>query len=225
MDELELRLAAKRELEKKEALFKEVHHRVKNNFQVVSSLLSIQSRTVPPDLRSHFEESLQRIEAIGLLHEKFYRGQHVETVDLTDYLRELLGAAIAAFGVQDRVTGRVQGSPVHFDLDTGTPLALLAGEVISNACKHAFPADRGGEIVITVEEANGQIHIRISDDGVGKSTDDVPAKSGMGQRLIANFVQQLNGTSRYVARQGGGTNFELILPPPTIIESSHATFQ
>src|SRR5215212_3056184 len=122
MDELELRLAAKREVAKKEELFKEVHHRVKNNFQIVSSLLSLQSRSVPPDLRRHFEESLQRIQAMGLLHETFYRGQHAETVDLTSYLRELVETTIAAFGLHERVIGRVQGSSVHFNLDTGTPL-------------------------------------------------------------------------------------------------------
>ena len=217
MDELELRLAAKREIEKKEALFKEVHHRVKNNFQIVSSLLSIQARAVPVELRAHFEESLHRIQAMGLLHEKFYRGLHVETVDLTGYLHELVNAVIGAFGVEDRVTGRVKGPPIHFNLDTGTPLALLAAEVISNACKHAFPDTRQGKIIITVREAGEQVRLRIADDGVGSGTPGGEfVKGGMGQRLITNFVQQLNGTSRYEARKGGGTIFEVTLPSPRI---------
>jgi two-component sensor histidine kinase len=215
MDELELRLAAKREVEKKEALFQEVHHRVKNNFQIVSSLLSIQSRTVPPDLRPHFEDSLQRIRAMGLLHETFYRGQHIETVDLTGYLRDLVETIVAAFGLQGRVTARIEGPPVHFNLDTGTPLALLAAEVISNACKHAFPSERAGQIAVTVEEADEQVKIRIADDGVGKpDTHQAATTSGMGHRLISNFVQQLNGSSRYMKREGGGTSFELSLPAP-----------
>ena len=217
MDELELRLAAKREVEKKEALFKEVHHRVKNNLQIVSSLLSIHARTVPVELRGHFEESLQRIQAMGLLHEKFYRGQHVETVDLTGYLQELVDAVIGAFGVEDRVTGRVTGPPIHFNLDTGTPLALLAAEVISNACKHAFPGGRQGEIAITVQEAGERVRLRIADDGVGAdSAGGAATSNGMGQRLITNFVQQLNGTSKYDARRDGGTVFELDLPAPPI---------
>ena len=224
MDELELRLAAKREVEKKEALFKEVHHRVKNNFQIVSSLLSIQARTVPVELRSHFEESLQRIQAMGLLHEKFYRGQHVETVDLTGYLQELVDAVIGAFGVEDRVTGRVNGPSIHFNLDTGTPLALLAAEVISNACKHAFPGGRRGEIVITVQEAGEQVRLHIADDGVGADTTG-GTSSGMGQRLITNFVQQLNGTSKIEARRDGGTVFELDLPAPPINTQAQAFAQ
>lgn len=217
MDELELRLAAKREVEKKEALFKEVHHRVKNNFQIVSSLLSLQSRTVPPELRRHFEESLQRVQAMGLLHETFYRGQHAEAVDLTSYLRELVVNIIAAFGLHDRVTGRVEGASVHFNLDTGTPLALLAAEVISNACKHAFADERSGEVVVTVEETARYVRIRIADNGVGKQNiSEAVVSTGMGQRLISSFVQQLNGSSRYVAREGGGTVFELSLPAPAL---------
>ena len=190
-----------------------MHHRVKNNLQIVSSLLSIHARTVPVELRGHFEESLQRIQAMGLLHEKFYRGLHVETVDLTGYLQELVDAVIGAFGVEDRVTGRVKGPPIHFNLDTGTPLALLAAEVISNACKHAFPGGRQGEIAITVQEAGERVHLRIADDGVGAdSAGGAAGKGGMGQRLITNFVQQLNGTSKYDARREGGTVFELTCP-------------
>jgi two-component sensor histidine kinase len=217
MDELELRLAARREVEKKEELFKEVHHRVKNNFQIVSSLLSLQGRTVPPELRRHFDESLQRVQAMGLLHETFYQGQHAETVDLTSYLRELVETTIAAFGLHERVIGRVEGSSVHFNLDTGTPLALLAAEVISNACKHAFPDERKGEIAITVEEEDREVRIRITDNGVGKQNTGKTARTtGMGQRLISNFVQQLNGSSRYLTPDRGGTTFELILPSPAL---------
>jgi two-component sensor histidine kinase len=129
MDELELRLSAKRAVEKMEVLFKEVHHRVKNNLQIVSSLLSIQSRTVPPDLKGYFDESLRRIHSMGLLHERFYQGNHVDSVDVTAYLRELTHSIIDAFGLRDRVDARVEGPLTEINLDTGTALALLAAEV------------------------------------------------------------------------------------------------
>jgi two-component sensor histidine kinase len=214
MDELELRRAATRELSKKEALFKEVHHRVKNNFQIVSSLLSLQSRSVPQELRGHFEESLQRIQSMGLLHEKFYAGEHVETIDITDYLRELAPSVIDAFGLGERVKARVEGPPIEMGLDQGTPLALLLGEVIANACKHAFPQDRSGTISVTITDLDGCMTVRIGDDGVGPEGDRASSGTRMGTRLISNFVQQLNGSSSFGTGASGGSVFELSMPRP-----------
>jgi two-component sensor histidine kinase len=214
MDELELRLAAKRELDKKEALFKEVHHRVKNNFQIVASLLSIQSRTVPAELRGYFEESLHRIHSMGLLHERFYQGGHVDTIDLTPYLKELLLRIIDACGLAERIEGRVEGPAIEIGLDEGTPLALLVGEVVSNACKHAFSDERRGKITIAISEVDGRVQLQIADDGVGPGPDDQPRSTRMGQRLITNFVQQLNGTWRFGRGERGGSVFDLSIPAP-----------
>jgi two-component sensor histidine kinase len=214
MDELELRRAAKRELAKKEALFKEVHHRVKNNFQIVSSLLSLQSRSVPQELRGHFEESLQRIHSMGLLHEKFYAGEHVETIDLTEYVRELVASVVAAFGLGERITTAVEGPAIEVGLDEGTPLALLIGEVVANACKHAFPDDRAGTIRVTIEEAHERMTLRVADDGIGPHVASASSGTRMGTRLIANFVQQLNGSASFEAGERGGAVFELSMPRP-----------
>jgi two-component sensor histidine kinase len=216
MDELELRRAAKRELSKKEALFKEVHHRVKNNFQIVSSLLSIQSRSVPQEMRKHFEESLQRVQSMGLLHEKFYAGEHVETINITDYVQELVASIIGAFGLGERIRGQVQGPRIEIDLDRGTPLALLLGEVVANACKHAFPDQRAGTIKVEITTADGRMTVRVADDGVGPQAAKPSSGTRMGTRLIANFVQQLNGSSWFGPGERAGSVFELSMPtPPT----------
>ena len=214
MDELELRRAANRELSHKEALFKEVHHRVKNNFQIVSSLLSLQSRSVPQELRGHFEESLHRIHSMGLLHEKFYAGEHVETIDITDYIRELVPSVIDAFGLEERVSAHVDGSSVQIGLDEATPLSLLIGEVVSNACKHAFPDERRGTIAIAVGLDGGHLTIRIVDDGIGVGAPTASSGTRMGTRLIAKFVDQLNGSSSFSVGDGGGSIFELSIPAP-----------
>lgn len=214
MDELELRRAANRELAKKEALFKEVHHRVKNNFQVVSSLLSLQSRSVLPELRVHFEESLQRIHSMGLLHEKFYAGEHVETINIAEYVRELVDSIIGASGLTDRVSASVDGPTIEIDLDQGTPLGLLIGEVVSNACKHAFPDDRTGTINIRIAEEDGRMIVRVTDDGVGPHASSASSGTRMGTRLVASFVQQLNGSSSFGAGEHGGSLFELSMPTP-----------
>ena len=112
MDELELRLSAKRTIAEMELLFKEVHHRVKNNLQIVASLLSLQSRSAPHEVRAYFEESLRRIYAMGLLHERFYEERQIEQIDLTTYLRELLERLLVSFGLQGRVAAKVEGPQI-----------------------------------------------------------------------------------------------------------------
>jgi two-component sensor histidine kinase len=212
MGELELRLAAKRSIEEKDLLFREVHHRVRNNLQVVASLLAVQSRSAPSDVRLYLDESLRRVHAMGLLHEKFYKGRQVETIDLATYVGELLVSIIGSFGLADRLTTRVEGAPIRIGLDIGTPLAMLLAEVISNACQHGFPGGRKGEVAITVAERDGAVHLQVSDNGVGLGTNSEPPgpRSGMGHRLIAKFVEQLSGTARYL--EGQGTFFELSFP-------------
>ncbi|WP_460452333.1 sensor histidine kinase [Alsobacter sp. SYSU BS001988] len=212
MDELELRRAANQELGKKEALFKEVHHRVKNNLQIIASLLALQSRSVAPELRGAFEESLKRIYSMGLLHEKFYAGEHVETIDITQYVRELVRGVIDAFGLSDRVTAEVKGPSFQVGLDEGTPLSLLVGEVVSNACKHAFPDERSGTIKVAIQDGDGRVTLRISDDGIGPAGGNATSGTQMGTRLIATFVQQLNGSSSFSAGERGGSIFELSMP-------------
>lgn len=210
MDELELRRSARKAVADREVLLKDVHHRVKNNLQVVSSLVALQRRSVPPDLRKYFDESLNRIQSIGRLHEKFYLGQNVETFDVATYLGELAETVIDSFGMTGRVSVQVQGGPIQIGLDTGTPLALLVAEVITNSCKHAFPDDRTGEINIEAQETSGQLHLQIRDNGVGMPLEQEPDTSSMGHRLITNFVQQLNGTYRFV--NDAGTLFDLSCP-------------
>jgi two-component sensor histidine kinase len=209
MDELELRLSAKRTIAEMELLFKEVHHRVKNNLQIVASLLSLQSRSAPHEVRAYFEASLRRIYSMGLLHERFYEERQIEQIDLTTYLRELLERLLVSFSLQDRVAAKVEGPQILIGLDVGTPLALLAAEVIGNSCKHAFPGERKGQITVTTEEEHGSVRLRIGDDGVGLDPDARQAR-GMGSRLVGSFAQQLDATYRYNANEG--TEFELSFP-------------
>jgi two-component sensor histidine kinase len=210
MDELELRLSAKRTIGELELLFKEVHHRVKNNLQIVASLLALQSRSSPEEVRKYFDESLRRIYSMGLLHERFYEERQIEQIDLTGYLRELLDRLLDSFGLKERVAAKVEGPEIRVGLDAGTPLALLAAEVLTNACKHAFPNERTGEIRVTTGEAEGDVRLLISDDGVGFDPNDGEGRRGMGSRLIGSFATQLGGTYSYAHE--GGTRFKLAFP-------------
>ncbi len=127
MDELELRLSAKRTIAEMELLFKEVHHRVKNNLQIVASLLALQSRSSPEEVRPYFDESLRRIYSMGLLHERFYKERRIEQIDLTGYLRELLERLLDSFGLAERITAEVDGPPIQIGLDVGTPSGAACG--------------------------------------------------------------------------------------------------
>jgi two-component sensor histidine kinase len=210
MDELELRLSAKRTISEMELLFKEVHHRVKNNLQIVASLLALQSRSAPEEVRVYFDESLRRIYSMGLLHERFYKERRIEQIDLTSYLAELLERLLDSFGVTDRVTAEVEGPPIQIGLDVGTPLALLAAEVLTNSCKHAFPGERKGRIRITTQETDEEVRLCIADDGIGFDAGARPDRRGMGNRLVGSFVQQLDGTYHYHSDEG--TQFVLSFP-------------
>jgi two-component sensor histidine kinase len=119
---------------------------------------------------------------------------------------------IDSFTLANQVTTRVEGVPIRIGLDTGTPLAMLLAEVISNSCKHAFPHGRKGEISIVITECSGEVRLRVSDNGVGLGTNPERRgpRSGMGHRLIGKFVEQLNGTACYP--EGEGTSFELSFP-------------
>ena len=210
MDELELRLSSKRTIAEMELLFREVHHRVKNNLQIVASLLALQSRSSPEGVRPYFDESLRRIYAMGLLHERFYKERRIEQIDLTAYLRELLERLLDSFGLAERITAEVDGPPIQIGLDVGTPLALLSAEVLTNSCKHAFPGERTGRINITTEEAEGTVRLCISDDGIGADPGLGQGRRGMGSRLIGSFAQQLDGAYQYLHREG--TEFVLTFP-------------
>ncbi len=105
-----------------------------------------------------------------------------------------------SFGLKDRITSHVAGPDIRVGLDAGTPLALLAAEVMTNACKHAFPGARTGEIVVTTDEAGGYVRVSICDNGIGLESGARRDGNGMGNRLIASFARQLDGTFEYGGR-------------------------
>ena len=142
-------------LAEKEVLLREVQHRVKNNLQVISSLLSLQARKAPAALKPYFQESLERIGAIGRVHEQLYRSEGAETFGVDVLLRTI--CRDSARSTVPNGTASPAGSsrrrPVHLPLDVATPLALIVSEVVSNAFKHAFADGRHGEIVVSWRRA------------------------------------------------------------------------
>ncbi len=203
--EVERRTKAEEEirasLQEKEVLLKEVHHRVKNNLQIISSLLNLQaSRQNDENLNSMFDESQARIRSMALIHEQLYQSDDLATVDFKDYLTTLVASLFRTFG---RHAGRVRSElaiePISLGLDTAIPLGLIVNELISNALKYAFPEGAAGTISLKVKhDSSGQIRLSISDDGVGLP-DSVDESSSLGLRLVGTLCQQL-GTQLEISR-------------------------
>jgi two-component sensor histidine kinase len=183
-------------LAEKELLVREIHHRVKNNMQTIMSLLAIQGAAVGGPLQSQFRAAAQRIETMASLHKQLYQQDEIEAVDFAAYLERLVKSLVELAGMADRIAVRVEAPSVRFALDLGTPLALIANEVLSNALKHAFPDDRHGTLFVRLEVIGRRITLTIEDDGVGSASSAEDGQEpglgqGLGMRLVRSFARSL----------------------------------
>lgn len=184
----------KRALAEKEVLLREIHHRVKNNMQIISSLLDRERRKFPDGpARNVFDESRRRISVMSMVHELLYRSDDISSVDLGDFARQLTSYLINAYSGESRnVMMRCSAGEVNISIDKAIPAGLVINELVSNACKHAFP-ERSGAITIDVRRDDETVVITISDDGkgiAGNWRDHV----GSGLTLVLGLVEQLRGT-------------------------------
>jgi PAS domain S-box-containing protein len=210
----EARLAAS--LREKEVLLREIHHRVKNNLQVVCSLLSLQRQGLEdPALQALFQESEDRIRAMALIHETLYQAPDVARFNLAPYLRALGDALLQSYGVDpSRVTLRTELDDLGLPLDTAVPLGLVLHELLSNALKHAFPDGRAGDLQVDLRAAPaGPVTLRVADTGVGLPADlDVHQTASLGWQLVCALAEQLGGA--VAVDRAGGTTVTLTFPCP-----------
>jgi two-component sensor histidine kinase/HAMP domain-containing protein len=178
-------------------LIKEMHHRVKNNLQVVASLLRLQSGTFSEQrLQDAFEQSQNRVNAMALIHEKLYKGDELSTVDVAQYIHELFAELVRLNDVSDRITYETDiDAGLSFDLNTMVPLGLLLNELITNALKHAFEGRPEGNIRLELHRVEGnELDLVFTDDGVGMPLEKLqPDGTTLGSTLIESLVDQLNG--------------------------------
>src|SRR4051794_1140892 len=200
-------------LAEKEVLLREVQHRVKNNLQVVSGLLALQARNAPDPAKPLLQESLERIRAMGRVHDQLYQSVDARLFAADALVRDMcaeIGHADDTF--RQRVTCRVEaGGSVKLPLDAAVPLALIVNEVLSNAFKHAFPGERTGEIVISLAEDAQAVRIEIRDDGVGMGEEWTARQpQPIGTRLVQMLASQLGGKAAWSTHDG--TTFTLVIP-------------
>lgn len=205
-----------RTLTERETLLKEVHHRVKNNLQVLSSLFYLQrQRTAEEPLRTLLDESRNRIQSIALIHEKLYQSERLAWIDFGDYLKDLtcrLTRAIGAQSPQARIS--IQADNVFLDIERAIPCALIVNELVSNALKHAFPGGRSGEVRVTARlVAPDLLELAVSDTGIGFPADlDFKNTNTLGMKLVCSLTTQLRGTVKL--SRDGGTRFEIRFSVP-----------
>jgi two-component sensor histidine kinase len=177
-----------------ELLMKEIHHRVKNNLEVVSSLLALQSAQIEDaNTKDAMSESQNRVNSIGIVHQKLYQGTNLGAVEMKDYFLNLSESILESFGAEQRIDLKLAMDNLDLDIDTAVPLGLIVNELLTNCIKYAFPKGEKGTISIKLEKQDNNIlRLEVADNGVGKS--GVTYGTGFGGQLISLLTNQLNGT-------------------------------
>ncbi|MES2355277.1 MAG: PAS domain S-box protein [Pseudomonadota bacterium] len=208
-DEKRQKEAIQAALMEKEILLKELYHRVKNNLQVISSLLNLQARTLPDGLaRVALKEGSNRVRAMALVHEKLYQSGNLSSIALNEYIAELCKQLASTAMAEERgITVIADVAPIQASLDTAIPLGLLLNELVSNSLKHAFPHGRCGHVTVRLElRADNTTELSIVDDGVGFPPDYDPMSSrSLGLKLVAALSAQIDGKLSLETREGART--------------------
>jgi PAS domain S-box-containing protein len=195
----------KASLEEKIILLREVHHRVKNNLQIIISLNNLQLRQVnDPQLKQFLNETKNRVRAMSLVHEKLYQSESLSRIDLAEYLRFLAFQLFSYYSTDTRrVKLVVEISKATIDINTAIPIGLIVNELVSNALKYAFPGDRNGTLVISGGLVDQLLTISVKDDGVGMPPGyDWKNATSLGLRLVNILADQIDGTIAVSEDQG-----------------------
>jgi two-component sensor histidine kinase len=196
---------ARASLAEKEVLLKEIHHRVKNNLQIVSSLLYLQSRVVD-DAKTleALNESQNRIKSMALVHDALYRSFDVAHIDMTEYVSSLVRHLTNSYQREDiPVNVSVDVAHVSFPIDMAVPCGLIVNELVSNALKHAFKTRGDNRVGVALGSADGKFVLSVTDNGVGLSAElDVTQSPSLGLQLVCVLVDQIDGTMEVMGDDG-----------------------
>jgi len=209
-----------RALSDNQALLRELHHRVKNNLQVMSSLMSFQAEQHPAgSARDGFVAAQSRVHAIAAVHDQLFEVGQFAEIDLTAYAENILTDVAIAFDATDRKIGwSVSGEPLPLPADIALPCALIVSELVTNAFKHAFVGRSTGRISVRIERGpGGSCFLAVSDDGVGlEISDELPTRPKLGLDLVNTFIEQIDGDMRVYV--DSGTTVTVAFELPAVIE-------
>jgi len=201
-------------LREKEVLLREIHHRVKNNLQVISSLLNLQAASLSdPQALEMLKESQNRVRSMALVHDQLHRSRDLSRIGFREYVTNLCASLFSSYGVDSaRIALRVDVEDIALPIDAAIPCGLIVHELVSNSLKHAFPGERRGEIFIRLKSQppRGTV-LTVADNGIGlPESVDVATANSLGLRLVRILAGQIEAPVRQ--RSGGGTAFEIELP-------------
>lgn len=203
-------------LGEKEILLREIHHRVKNNLQVVSSLLSLQSRQIEdPKAQEVMKEGRNRVKSMALIHQNLYQDENLVGVNAADYIEKLTQSLLYSYKISDKeISIQSQIDQLTLDVDVIIPLGLILNELISNSLKYAFTEQESGTIDILLKQQVNGITLQVTDDGMGIPEGlDMSASKSLGMYLISSFAKKLNATFDLISPPG--TTATIFIPTPT----------
>ncbi|WP_051249777.1 sensor histidine kinase [Maridesulfovibrio zosterae] len=202
-------------LAEKEVMLKEIHHRVKNNLQVISSLLSLQSGyTEDIEASNLLRECQHRVRSMSMLHEKLYRSEDLTRIDMNEYALTLIDFLLRSYSVDGKIEPNVDIQDIHLSIDSAIPCGLIINELVSNSLRHAYPGGENGVLRISMRKISGKIKLDVSDDGIGiPDAYTIGSTKTLGMTLVDTLAQQLNGEFKFF--NSNGATFEIIFPCET----------
>lgn len=199
-------------LEEKETLLKEIHHRVKNNLQIVSSMLNLQSRHIEDkEALQAITDSRNRVRSIALIHQNLYKKNSLNSILISPYIRNLCQSLFHSYKVDEkRIKLTTDIAPLDLDVDTGIPLGLIINELITNSVKYAFPNDKKGEIFVSLLEKDNYLELIVKDDGIGLDKEiDVTNIKSFGYSLIGSLAKKIKASIDVNGENGMYTRLEI----------------
>jgi two-component sensor histidine kinase len=203
----------------KEILLKEIHHRVKNNLQIISSLLSMQTRTLMDEQAiDAMKESQSRVKTMALIHEKLYQYDNLSRINMKEYISQLSDFLAHTYRTDKRIEMEILTDEITLDIDTAVPLGLIANELLSNALKYAFEEVEEGKISVILERSgNDRYMLEVKDTGKGfKQGTDITKYKSLGLKLVQSLTRQLDG-NLVILDQKPGTTFKIDFQEVTLV--------
>ena len=193
-----------------ELLLKEIHHRVKNNLELVKSLISLQSAELEDSAtKDAMIASQNRVQSMGIIHQKLYQGDNLGSIDMKDYFINLSDGILDTFNAENKIKIECAMDQLELDVDTAVPIGLIVNELLTNALKYAFPEHSKGKIEIRLSKPTPEtLTLKVSDNGIGKSSETSPKGTGFGSQLIKLLTLQLNGVMEEHHNSGTSVQFE-----------------
>lgn len=200
-------------LAEKDELLQEIHHRVKNDLQVIISLLNLQARRISdPEALSVFHDARNRVHSIASIHDFLYGSESFSDVNFGEYVRKLVPDVLQIYGASEAIEVKIESNGFVLEMERAVPLGLLVNELVSNVCKHAFPDGKHGELTVRLNDPDSHLVVTVSDTGIGLPQNFDRNGGSTGLSLVQNLARQLDATVNFSSESNRGTTVEVRLP-------------